>query len=175
MELKKLSWLLRALLVLAGLALVMRLRLDLYDLRVVFSNLRNDPYEAALHQRSFVSSILLCLAHLAPFPALIAAWGIFRQVGLGRGFYQEKRLRALAMLSGLETVLLAASDVMMLSFRTDRLGGGFLWGLPRMLDGTMLLYLGLTLGCGALTAVVLALSRSAGRAAALADENALTI
>ena len=174
MELRKRSWLLRALLVLIGLALVLRLRTELYDLRVV-AGLANDPYEAALYKRVFVSGLLLCLALLGPFPALAVAWGLFRQIGLGRGFYQEKRLRVLAVLAGLETALLAASDVMMLSFRTDRLGGGFLWGLPRMLDGTMLLYLGLTLACAALTAVVLALSRSAGRAAALADENALTI
>ena len=64
---------------------------------------------------------------------------------------------------------------MMLSFRVDRLGGGFLWGLPRMLDGTMLLWLGLTLGCAALTGAALALSRAAGRAAALLEENDLTV
>ena len=174
MEVKKLSWLLRALLALIGLACLWRLRLELYDLRTGWLML-SDPYEASLYTRAFVCSLFLTLSILAVFPCLVAAWGIFRQAGLGRGFYQEKRLRVLGRLLGLETVLLAASDGMMLSFRVDRLGSGFLWGIPAMLDGTMLLYIGLTLGCAALTAAVLALSRSAVRAAQLLDENALTV
>ena len=133
------------------------------------------PPPASVYRRGFVCDLLVCLSILAVFPVLVSAWGLFRQVGLGRGFYQQKRLRVLAGLIGLETALLAASDAMMLSFRVDRLGSGFLWGIPSMLDGTMLLYLCLTLGSAALTAVALALSRSAGHAAKLLDENALTI
>lgn len=173
-ELRAISLLLRALLALIGLACLWRLRLELYDLRSCALML-SDPYDAALHRRGFVCSLCLALSTLAVFPVLGAGWGLFRQVGLGRGFYQQKRLRVLAWLIGLETALLAASDVMMLSFRVDRLGSGFLWGIPSVLDGTMLLYICLTLGSAALTAAALALSRSAGHAAKLLDENALTI
>ena len=175
-ELRAISLLLRALLVLIGLACLWQLRLNLYTVRNCYSMML-DPTDppASVYRRGFVCDLLVCLSILAVYPVLGAGWGLFRQVGLGRGFYQQKRLRVLAGLIGLETALLAASDAMMLSFRVDRLGSGFLWGIPSMLDGTMLLYLCLTLGSAALTAVALALSRSAGHAAKLLDENALTI
>ena len=175
-ELKAISLLLRALLVLIGLACLWRLRLDLYMVRSSY-RMMLDPTDpaASVYRRGFVCDLLVCLSAAAVFPGLAVLWGIFRQVGLGRGFYQQKRLRLLAQLAAVETGLLAGSDVMMLSFRVDRLGSGFLWGVPAILDGTMLLYIGLTLGSAAMTAAVLALSRSAGRAAALAAENALTV
>ena len=175
-ELRAISLLLRALLVLIGLACLWQLHLDLYTVRNCY-HMMLDPTDptASVYRRGFVCDLLVCLSILAVFPVLVSAWGLFRQVGLGRGFYQQKRLRVLAGLIGLETVLLAASDIMMLSFRVDRLGSGFLWGIPAMLDGTMLMYICLTLGSAALTVAAYALGQSAQKAAALQDENALTV
>ncbi len=175
-ELKAISLLLRALLVLIGLACLWQLHLDLYPVRSYYSMML-DPMDpaASVYRRGFVCDLLVCLSVAAVFPGLAVLWSLFRQVGLGRGFYQQKRLRLLAWLAAVETGLLAASDIMMLSFRVDRLGSGFLWGIPSMLDGTMLLYIGLTLGSAALTVVAYALGQSAQKAAALQDENALTV
>ena len=58
MEVKKLSWLLRALLILIGLACLWRLRLELYDLRTGWLML-SDPYETSLYTRAFVCSLFL--------------------------------------------------------------------------------------------------------------------
>lgn len=174
-ELRAISLLLRALLVLIGLACLWQLRLELYTVRFSYSMML-DPMDptASVYRRSFVCGLLISLSALAVFPGLAVLWDIFRPVGLGRGFDEgaARRLRRMGRCGEVVTALLALLVWVMLYDRADRVGEGMnvLQGLYYRLDFYVVAILGLTLAAAIGTAVFFLLSRLAEKAA---DEQAV--